>query len=59
LVLELAHWARLLVTKSLGGLLQTADHRRRAAEQDLDIGSRGREPFLQQMLVKTLWHIEW
>lgn len=46
LVLELAHRTSLLEAKGLGGLLETADHGRRAAEQDLDIVGGLGQPFL-------------
>lgn len=46
LVLKLADGACLLVTERLGSLLQPADHGRRTAEENLDIGSGLREPFL-------------
>lgn len=46
LVLELADRPGLGVAERLSGLLHGADHRRRAADEDLDIGSRSRETFL-------------
>lgn len=38
LVLKLANGPRLLVTQTLGRLLERRDHRRRAAHEDLDVG---------------------
>lgn len=46
LVLKLADRAGLGVTERLGSLLHRADHRRRTAEQNLDVAGRGRETFL-------------
>lgn len=46
LVLELADRPGLGVSERLGGLLHGADHGRRAADENLDIGSRSRETFL-------------
>lgn len=47
LVLEFAHGPGLLETDGLGGLLETADHWGRAAEQDLDIVGGLGKPFLR------------
>lgn len=49
LVLKLADGAGLLEAKALGGLLQATNHRRRTAEQDLDVVRRCRQPFLQEV----------
>lgn len=46
LVLEFAHGSRLLVTEGLGGLLQTADHGGRTAQENLDVVGGLGEPFL-------------
>lgn len=43
LVLELADGPGLVVTEGLGGLLHGTDHGWRAADEDLDIGSRARK----------------
>lgn len=43
LVLKLADGPGLRVAKRLGGLLHGTDHGRRAADEDLDIGSGARE----------------
>lgn len=51
LVLELADGTGLFEAKALGGLLQTANHGRRTAEQDLDVVGGLGEEFLAQMLV--------
>lgn len=51
LVLELAHGPSLPETKAFGGLLETANHGRRAADQDLDIIGGFGEPFLECKLV--------
>lgn len=48
LVLELADGASLLEAETLGGLLQSTNHRRRAAEENLDIRGRLGEPFLKR-----------
>lgn len=53
LVLELAHGPGLLVADGLGGLLQTADHRGRAAEQDLDVVGGLGKPFLHTVISTT------
>lgn len=37
LILELADGAGLLESETLGGLLQSTNHRRRATEENLDI----------------------
>ena len=47
LVFELAHGPSLLKTKAFGGLLETANHGRRAADQNLDIIGGLGEPFLE------------
>ena len=47
LVLQLADGPGLLEPEGLGGLLETAHHGRRAAQQDLDVGRRLGEPFLR------------
>jgi hypothetical protein len=46
LVLELADRTSLGVAESLGGLLHSADHGRRTAEEDLDVGGGGGEALL-------------
>ena len=46
MVREFASGSSLREAKALGSLLQTADHRRRSAQQDLDVVGRLREPFL-------------
>lgn len=46
LVLELADGPGLGEAKRLGGLLHGSDHRRRAADEDLDISCRSGEKFL-------------
>lgn len=51
LVLKLAHGASLLISKGLGGLLEAADHGWRAADENLDVVRRLREPFLGGVLV--------
>lgn len=50
LVLELADGASLLEAETLGGLLQSTNHRRRAAEENLDIRGGLGEPFLKQFI---------
>jgi hypothetical protein len=47
LILELAHGAGLLIAEGLGGLLDTADHGGRAAQEDLDVVGRLGQPFLR------------
>ncbi len=47
LVFKLADRSRLLVAEALGGLLETANHRRRPADQDLDVVGGLGQPFLQ------------
>ena len=51
LVLKLAHGASLLISKGLGGLLEAADHGGRAADENLHVVRRLREPFLGGVLV--------
>lgn len=46
LVLELADRTGLSVAERFGGLLHSADHGRRTAQQNLDIGSGGGQTFL-------------
>jgi len=46
LVLQLADRAGLSVTERLSSLLHGADHGRGAAQENLDVGSRGREALL-------------
>jgi hypothetical protein len=46
LVLELADGPGLGEAERLGGLLHGTDHGRRATDEDLDVGSRGREALL-------------
>jgi hypothetical protein len=46
LVLELADGPGLGEAERLGGLLHGADHGRRATDEDLDVGGRGREALL-------------
>ena len=46
LVLKLADGSRLGEAERLGGLLHGADHGRRAADENLDIGSRSGEKLL-------------
>ena len=46
LILKLADGTSLLEAETLGGLLQTTNHRRRTAEENLDIFGGLREPFL-------------
>jgi hypothetical protein len=46
LVLELANGPGLGEAERLGGLLHGTDHRRRATDEDLDVGGRGREALL-------------
>ena len=47
LVLELADGPGLGEAKRLSGLLHGTDHRRRATDEDLDVGGRGRETLLE------------
>lgn len=56
LVLELADGAGLGEAETLGGLLQTANHGRGAAQEDLDIAGRLGKPFLYALLAQT-WRI--
>lgn len=51
LILELADGTSLLEAEAFGGLLQTANHGRRTAEQDLDVVGGLGEVFLIPMLV--------
>ena len=53
LVLQLADGTRLGVSKSLGGLLHGADHGRGATEENLNIGSGGRQTLLCKSLINT------
>jgi hypothetical protein len=46
LVLQLADRAGLGVAERLGSLLHGADHGRGPAEENLDVGGRGRETLL-------------
>ena len=46
LVLELADGPGLCEAERLGGLLHGTDHGRRATDEDLDVGGRGREALL-------------
>jgi len=53
LVLELADGSGLGKAERLGGLLHGTDHGRRATDEDLDVGSRGREALLELIVSFT------